>query len=76
MWFAPVRVMRETTRVEASSLHWMERVSYRMLFAFESEGNAVLDDMIQYLGEKTKKYEAETYRLRSKAYDKNPEGTC
>ena len=74
MWLAPVRVMRETLRVEASALHWMEKVGYKMIFAFETEGNEVLEDMIQYMAEKTKKYEAETYRLRLKAYEKIYEG--
>ena len=61
-------------RVEASALHWMEKVNYRMIFAFESGRNEVLEDLIQYLDEKTKKYEAETYRLRLKGYDKNLDG--
>ena len=74
MWLAPVRILRETTRVEASSLHWMERVNYKMIFAFEAGENEVMEDMIQYMAEKTKKYEAETYKLRLKAYDKNSEG--
>ena len=74
MWVAPVRIARETLRVEASNLHSMERLGYKMAFAYEGEDERVLEDIQQYLEDKTKKYEGETYKLRLKAYEKGAKG--
>ena len=74
MWFAPVRIMRETLRVEASDLHWLEKVGYKIIFAAQECENDVVDDIAQYLDRMTKQYEKETYGIRLKAYEEGSKG--
>ena len=66
--------MRETLRVEASDLHWMEKVGYKIIFAAQDCDNGVIDDIAQYLDRMTKQYENETYGIRMKAYEEGSKG--
>ena len=74
MWYAPVRIMRETLRVEASTIHWMEKIGYRIVFAAEDVENEVIDDVSQYLDRMVKSYEKETYKIRMKAHEEETKG--
>ena len=74
MWFAPIRIMRETLRVEASNLHWSEKVGYKIIFAAQECENDVIDDIMQYLDRMLKQYEKETYKIRLKAYEEGAKG--
>lgn len=74
MLFAPVRIMRETIRVEASSLHWVEKVGYKVIFSLEKGEDGVVEDMLQYIESSIKVYEKETYKLRMKAYEEVTKG--
>ena len=74
MWFAPIRIMRETLRVEASNLHWLEKVGYKIIFAAQDCENDVVDDVTQYLDRMLKQYEKETYKIRLKAYEERTKG--
>lgn len=74
MWFAPIRIMRETLRVEASNLHWLEKIGYKIIFVAQECENEVHDDIAQYLDRMIKLYEKETYGIRLKAYEESSEG--
>ena len=66
--------MRETLRAEASGIHWMEKVGYRIVFAAEDCENDVVEDIAQFIDRMIKQYEKETYRIRLKAYEEGEKG--
>ena len=74
MWYSPVRIMRETLRAEASSLHWVEKVGYKIIFGLEGGDTNVIDDVKHYVDGMIKKYESETFKIRMKAYDVEEKG--
>ena len=74
MSHSPVRIKRETLKVESSKIHWLEKVKYQILFAFDSERINIRDDIKSYIDMTVRKYEIETFRLRNKAFEKNEEG--
>ena len=76
MWFSPVRIRRETLKVEMSKLHWTELVQYSFLFAAEKDFLTVnnRNDIRNFLERAIDKYELETFKLRKKAFEKEREG--
>ena len=66
--------MRETLRVEASTIHWMEKIGYRIIFAAEGIENEVIEDVSQYLDRMVKSYERETYKIRLRAHEIEAKG--
>ena len=61
-------------RAEASSIHWMEKVGYKIVFAAEDCENDVMDDIAQFIDKMIKQYEKETYGIRLKAYEDGGKG--
>ena len=76
MWFSPIRIRRETLKVEMSKLHWAELVQYSFLFAAEKDFLTVnnRNDIRNFLEKAIDKYELETFKLRKKAFEKESEG--
>ena len=76
MWFAPIRIRKETLKIEMSKLHWAELVQYSFLFAAEKDFLSVnnRNDIRGFLEKAIKKYELETFKLRKKAFEKESEG--
>ena len=76
MWFSPVRIRRETLKVEMSKLHWSEIAQYSFLFAAEKDFLSVnnRNDIRAFLDRAIHKYEFDTFKLRKKAFEKESEG--
>ena len=76
MLFSPIRIRRETLKVEMSKLHWTELVQYSFLFAAEKDFLSVnnRNDIRNFLEKAIDNYELETFKLRKKAFEKECEG--
>ena len=76
MWYAPVRIRRETMKVDISKIHWVETVQYSFLFGAEKDFLSTnnKNDIRNFLENAIKKYEMETCQLRKKAFEVEPEG--
>ena len=76
MWFSPVRICRDTTKIEMSKLHWSEMAQYSYLFAAEKDFLTAnnKNDIRSFLDRAICKYELDTFKLRKKAFEKESEG--
>ena len=76
MWFAPVRIRKETLKVEMSKLHWAELAKYSFLFAAEKDFLSInnRNDIRGFLERAIDKYEFDIFKIRKKAFDKENEG--
>ena len=74
MYHAPVRIKRETVRIDHSKMHWVEKVNYNILFATESQNGQVRDDIQNFIKNNLKRYEEITYKMRNKAFEIEEKG--
>ena len=74
MVYSPIRIKRETVRVENSNIHWLEKVEHHVLLACDVGKLNELEGVAGTLGETIKRYEKMTYRLRNKAFEKQIKG--
>ena len=76
MWYAPIRIRRETLKVEMSKLHWAELAQYNFLFAAEKEFISInnKNDIRGFLERAIDKYEMDTFKIRKKAFEIEKEG--
>ena len=76
MWYSPVRIRRETLKVEMSKLHWVELAQYNFLFAAEKEFISInnRNDIRGFLERAIDRYELATFKIRKKAFEIEKEG--
>ena len=76
MWYAPIRIKRESSKVELSKLHWVETLQYHIIYAAEKDFLTAQNknDIKNFMESNIKRYEQETCGLRRKAFDEEPKG--
>ena len=74
MSHVPVRIKRETIKIESSKIHWVEKVKYQMIFACDGEREMVKDGIKEFIDAAIRRYEIETFRIRNRAFEKNEKG--
>ena len=76
MWYAPVRIRKETLKIEMSKLHWAETAKYSFLFAAEKDflSTSNRSDIRSFLEKAVNTYEFDTFKLRRKAFEKEAVG--
>ena len=71
MTFTPVRIKRDTKQVGKSKIHWLEKLEYKILFAFEGNEDGVKNEIKNYVENKISEYEELTFEIRNRYFEKD-----